>query len=225
MDVGVIRIQALVGREARPEREIALVAPRERLDVERSQQLLQRTTVRVERLVVTLHTPARQVPKVFRLQFAIDAGEFVGDLLHRELESGAPLSKCGLRFGKHERDAADRREIDFAARTVQRVIERCKRGPVAARTGEQCIEIRHGKRLCMIGRRPVSTKRRKKKPVAGERLAVALGRQNPVLCYAGAMTPFTIGAKAVRLSCIVALPSPWFGNRPPKSPCSPCSAM
>jgi len=44
--------------------------------------------------------------------------------------------------------------------------------------------------------------------------------------YTGlAIVPLQIGVNAVRLSCIAALPSPWFGNRLANWPCSPCSAM
>ena len=94
-------------------------------------------------IAVALDSAARQWTQVFVLEFPVQTGDFMAQLLQGKLQAGTPFTETRLWFGEHERNAVQRREVDLACRTVILPVLLLEGRLVAARTGEEVGEVSH----------------------------------------------------------------------------------
>ena len=123
--------------QAGPHREERLEPGRGSLHVHRREHRLQGVPVRLGGAPLQLEAFARQGVQILAFEFVVDAPHVLPELLEHPVQAIAPLSQAVVRLRKHPRDAAYRREIDFACVTARLAVAASQWRLVATRTGEQ----------------------------------------------------------------------------------------
>ena len=122
MNIGIVGIEALIGRHPGTQRQVTFVVALQRLHFDRSQELLQRAPVRLDGLLVAFDSAPRQRAEIVIFQLLIKACDFLTELLQRKLQTTAPFAQRRLRFGEHPGHTFENRKVDFAGLAMQSAV-------------------------------------------------------------------------------------------------------